>query len=488
MDGTTPPAGQERGAAAPPPGREVVERLRLAHLEALRALGAAVADTTRLTRLFTILGEPAPLEVLLERVLATLSELFSSDVVLLLQPAGPGEFAPLAAIGLPEDLLRRPVSAAPGSRLAAALAGRAPEESGEVQDDLAVDLHLRELGIRRAVWLPVVGAAEPLAVLCLARCRPAPFSRADVDLLRAMAYRIGLVLERDRTEASLREAQERLLQAEKLALAGRLAGSVAHEVNNPLAYLRANLQALQRQLPAVSATLEAARSAAAFLASHPAPEARQQGRTLLAAMGEEAGAELTTELAELVEESLDGVVRIGHLVRGFTRLAVADQPTLAGWVDLRALVAECLSELPGQAGGPGLVQLGLGGDACAAWVAPEVLKAALLGLLRFLRSPGHRRGEPVGQVVVVAERQQGRPTVVITDPSILLSDEQRRAIFDPRMEEVETPGGRTIRLSLSLLLSYQLLRGCQAELSATATGLQGLVIRIRLPAVPAAPA
>src|SRR5512145_471457 len=84
--------------------------LRAARDAALQAAQSAIRATTRLTRLLTILSEPAPLELLLDRVLSALSELFSADIGVLLDPAGIGSFVPLAAIGLPEHLIHQPMS------------------------------------------------------------------------------------------------------------------------------------------------------------------------------------------------------------------------------------------------------------------------------------------------------------------------------------------------------------------------------------------
>lgn len=61
-----------------------------------------------------------------------------------------------------------------------------------------------------------------------------------VDELRAAAVELEARVER-RTE-QLRQSQAQTIRAEKLAVVGRLAGSVAHEVNNPLQAIALHLQ------------------------------------------------------------------------------------------------------------------------------------------------------------------------------------------------------------------------------------------------------
>ncbi|HAA04611.1 MAG TPA: hypothetical protein DCE18_14795 [Syntrophobacteraceae bacterium] len=186
-------------------GGDDVQRLRAAHNAARQAAQAAIRDTTRLTRLLTILSDPAPLDLLLDRALAALSELFAADIVLLLDPVGTGTFSPLAAIGLPEDMIDRPMAEAEPGYVAVAMHTKAPVLKTEVGADPKVDPQLRELGAETAVWLPVLDAHDARGVLILARCRPLPFAHSDADLLVAMAYRIGLALEQAQRNTQLKQ-------------------------------------------------------------------------------------------------------------------------------------------------------------------------------------------------------------------------------------------------------------------------------------------
>ena len=172
-----------------------LERLRVSRDLALQAAREALRDTTRLTRLLAILGEPGPLEGLLDRVLATLSELFAADIVILVDPRGTGSLAPRAAIGLPEDMLQKPLASWSEGYVAEVMRSGSPVITAQAQSDPLVAEHLRDLGVEGIVWLPVIGSHLARGVLLLARCRPEAFAQADVGLLSAMAYRIALALE-----------------------------------------------------------------------------------------------------------------------------------------------------------------------------------------------------------------------------------------------------------------------------------------------------
>jgi len=63
--------------------------------------------------------------------------------------------------------------------------------------------------------------------LVVASLKPRNWSPADVLLLEEVAERTWVAIERARTEKAL-------LETEKLAVVGRLASSIAHEINNPL--------------------------------------------------------------------------------------------------------------------------------------------------------------------------------------------------------------------------------------------------------------
>ncbi len=216
--------------------------------DALDEYRTAIRDTTRLNRLFAILGESLPLAQVVDRAILALSEMFAADVVALLQRSGPETLSPLGIIGLPEDLTGRPFSGGPDSYPATAIAERAPVLVADALEDPMMDPQLKRLRVETAVWLPVLGSREVLGVVVLARCQPLPFSRADADLVMTMTHRIGLVLERSRAEEEHRRLEARLRQAEKSESLGRMAAAIAHHFNNKLTAVMGSLELAMDEL------------------------------------------------------------------------------------------------------------------------------------------------------------------------------------------------------------------------------------------------
>jgi signal transduction histidine kinase len=119
-------------------------------------------------------------------------------------------------------------------------------------------------------------------------------------------------------EAIVRQLEERkklqaqLVFADRLASVGRLAAGVAHEINNPLAYIVSNLNFAVRELPAARKVV-------------PAPVADR----LAGPLG---------EIEEALEEARQGAERVRHIVRDLKTFSRGDDQDQRGPVDVRGVV------------------------------------------------------------------------------------------------------------------------------------------------------
>ena len=121
----------------------------------------------------------------------------------------------------------------------------------------------------------------------------------------------------------LEDAQAQLLQSEKLASIGQLAAGVAHEINNPIAFVNSNLWTLRKYcqylLRLVDEYDEATRAPLAA-----APDKRE----LIDALKREIDFDfMRGDLLELIEQAIDGTARVRKIVldlRDFSRAGEAE--------------------------------------------------------------------------------------------------------------------------------------------------------------------
>ncbi len=102
-------------------------------------------------------------------------------------------------------------------------------------------MQLQKRGLGAAMFIPVKRLSVKSLLFAARNSDEAPFREADLEMFLILSNQAAVAIENARLYAELREyvkqveeSQQALLQAEKMATAGRLSVSIAHEVNNPL--------------------------------------------------------------------------------------------------------------------------------------------------------------------------------------------------------------------------------------------------------------
>lgn len=123
-----------------------------------------------------------------------------------------------------------------------------------------------------------------------------------------------------RMNQQLEEAQDQLMQAEKLASIGQIAAGVAHEINNPVGYVLSNLGTLGTYLPQLFDLFDA--YIAAESGDDDALEHLARARAKRTKMKFDY---IRLDTGALVKESIEGIQRVKHIVqdlKDFSRGAV----------------------------------------------------------------------------------------------------------------------------------------------------------------------
>ncbi len=274
---------------------------------------------------------------------------------------------------------------------------------------------------------------------------------ADTSLKVLDDGRIQAIL-RDVTERKQLEAQ--LRHAQKMEAVGQLAAGVAHEINNPMAFVRANLGELMRELA----------------------ELRQAIRGLPGAEELDAAFEEVDELLRDSVEGVDRVVAIVRDVREFAHRSGEEEPQLIRLDEL----LEGVLRLAGRHLAPGTRIRRRSCGPVFVQGSPDQLRQVFLNLI-VNASDAVEAG---GTIEIRLEARGARAVVSVVDDGIGIEPEILDRLFDPFFT-TKPPGKGT---GLGLSISYDIVRRHGGEIQVESEPGRGSVFRVVLPLHPGASA
>ncbi len=328
------------------------------------------------------------------------------------------------------------------------------------------------LGVRSFLCVPLQAhGGRALGVVQLDRFGAGtPFTPEDLHLLAAVSIPVSVVLENAALHARTVE-NERVQRDLELARLAQLVAGVAHEVNNPLAFVSNNLTLFGRDLLALG-NLLALYQGLEVAAAEEVAALRQRAREL----AEEIDVAATrAELAELLARSRDGLKRIEQLVKDLRDFARLDQ---AAWdeADVSAGVGSVLSVIHGRAERQGVAL-----DADLEPLPRVWCHAAKINQVDFhLVANAIDASPPGARVTVRARPTEGGVEVAVLDNGHGIDPTIRDKVFDPVF--TTRPLGQGAGLGLSI--SYGIVQSHGGTIEFESAPGQGTCFRVRLPLKP----
>ncbi len=125
----------------------------------------------------------------------------------------------------------------------------------------------------------------------------------------------------EQANKELNDAQDQLLQSEKMASIGQLAAGVAHEINNPVGYVSSNINALKGYIRELLELFNHYESLESALPDNEAKQALLEFKQKLDIDF------LKDDLDDLIKESLEGVDRVKKIVQDLKDFSHVDEAT-----------------------------------------------------------------------------------------------------------------------------------------------------------------
>ncbi|PTB20150.1 hypothetical protein C9I57_13685 [Trinickia symbiotica] len=276
-------------------------------------------------------------------------------------------------------------------------------------------------------------------------------------------------LEREREEQrrlilELEEAHVQLLQSEKLASIGQLAAGVAHEINNPIGFVSANLNTLK---PWIRGLLQVAAAQEAIVGQLDATTRAE----LLQAWQDADLDFVREEIMALIDESIDGARRVHRIVqdlRDFSR------PGSEDWAhaDLHAGLESTLNVVNNELKYKATIVREFGELPHVECIPSQINQVFMNLLVNAAQAIPHR-----GTITIRTYAADDIVSIEIADDGVGIPTEVVGRIFDPFF--TTKPVGQGTGLGLSVSLSIVKRHGGRIEV-ATAPG-QGAVFIVILP-------
>lgn len=269
------------------------------------------------------------------------------------------------------------------------------------------------------------------------------------------------------TLAELKETQQLLIHSEKMNAMGKLVAGVAHELNNPIAFVYSNLFSLDKYVAEVFDTIR-----------HYENAAELNGNLELIATIKQLRVKndldyLEEDISDLTKESKVGIERVKTIVEDLRRFSRLDESDIKQ-VDLIENIRSTESIVRAEIARKNIHYQFIGPSQLQLECYPGQLNQAMLNVLINAIDAV----QPGGRIFLIVTDESDKINIEVTDDGQGIPEEIKNRIFEPFFTTKPVGSGTGLGLSITYKIIHDLHKG---TIVVESTVQQGTKIKLSIP-------
>lgn len=269
----------------------------------------------------------------------------------------------------------------------------------------------------------------------------------------------------------LKDQKAQILHQEKLASIGQLSAGVAHEINNPLAYIKSNLSSLSRYVDDVKVVFSAYEKSIEKVADNKL--SLEENIAGLDAIKKERDIDFVlNDIVDLVSECIEGADKVHEIVKGLKNFSRRDDESDLVCVDINECLENTIKLIWNEIKYKANLEKSLGDIPCVMG-RPGSLSQVFLNIIVNASHAIKESGTIKVKTFVVGEAV----VVEIADDGCGMNSETMVKIFDPFFTTKKTGEGTGLGMSIS----HGIIKKHGGEITVDSVENKGTVFSIYLP-------
>lgn len=342
----------------------------------------------------------------------------------------------------------------------------------------------RASGFHGAFGVPIFRYEKVIAVAEFFSEKPVEQDEHLLMIVEAAAKQLGTILERRLAEKKLKhnyealesahkelkDAQAQLVQSSKLASIGQLAAGVAHEINNPIAFVANNISVLKKYIGTLKEVIGNNQS---FLNEIPdADEHLSSFKQAIIKFNKQKNLDfILDDLESLMTDSIDGMDRVTKIVSGLKSFARVDEAEFKE-VDLNECIESTIKVVWNEIKYKCTINKNLN-ELPLVKCNPGKLNQVFMNLI----VNAGQAIEEQGEIIINSHATENEVVISIQDSGSGISEENIEKLFDPFF--TTKPVG--VGTGLGLSISYGIVQDHNGQINVSSELGVGTTFEIILP-------